>query len=374
MKLPRLKPLHNAYRLPSGNIRVGGAQFGVATELEDGEEGQVWALVGLLDGTRSIDAIVADHARLFPDFDGDSVRAALAALIEAGFVEDAGGPPPDNLTPDELERYARSAHYFSWADVQPRTSPFEIQGRLKAARVSVLGLGGTGSSAAMALVASGVGAVQCVDFDRVEATNLTRQILYLEDDVGRPKVERAVARLRRLNPRVEVTGRELKVESSAHVLELMEGRDLFVLCADLPRQIIEHWVSDAAVRSGTPWVVASYAGPMLVCGFFIPGTTPCWRCFMHAKAQRDAAGLGGATPLFPPLETNAVIAPTAAIAGNFAALEAIYFLARMRPQTVGRIFHQNFIRYDHTYSIEAPRWPECPACNGEAWPLPVPAP
>lgn len=374
MKLPRLKPLHNAYRLPSGNIRVGGAQFGVATELEDGEQGQVWALLGLLDGARSIDAIVAEHARRFPDFDADSIRGAIEALVEAGFVEDAGGSSPDNLTADELERYTRSAHFFSWADVRPRTSPFEIQGRLKAARVTVLGLGGIGSAVAMGLVASGVGRVQCVDFDRVEATNLTRQLLYLEDDIGRPKVERAVARLTRLNPNVAVSGRELKVESSDQILELMRDCDLFVQCADHPRDVIEYWASDAAVRSRTPWVVASYTGPMLVCGLFVPGTTPCWRCFTHAKAQRDADGLAGAAPLLPPPETNAVIAPTAGIAGNFAALEAIYYLARMQPQTVGRIFHQNLIRYDHSYFIDAPPWPECPACTGHDWPLPVPVP
>jgi molybdopterin/thiamine biosynthesis adenylyltransferase len=374
MQLPRLKPLHNAYRLPSGNVRVGGAQFGVATELEDGDEGQVWALLGLLDGTRSLDAIVAEHARRFPAFDSDSVREAVATLIAAGFVEDAGGPLPPNLTADDLERYTRSTHYFSWADARPRASPFEIQGRLKEARVTVLGLGGIGSAAAMALVASGVGSVQCVDFDRVETTNLTRQLLYVEDDVGAPKVERAVARLARLNPHVRVSGRELRVESSDQVLELMRDCDLFVQCADRPRDVIEYWVSDAAVRSGTPWVVASYAGPMLVCGLFVPGTTPCWRCFAHAKAQRDADGLREAAALLPPPEINAVIAPTAGVAGNFAALEAIYFLARMRPQTIGCIFHQNFLRYDHVYAIEAPPWPECPACNGDAWPLPVPVP
>ena len=63
---------------------------------------------------------------------------------------------------------------------------------------------------------------------------------------------------------------------------------------------------------------------------------------------------------------HAVIAPTASLTGHLGALEAIYFLTGLRPQTVGRIFHQNLMIYDHFYYIEAPFWPECPACGADS--------
>ncbi|WP_433018674.1 HesA/MoeB/ThiF family protein [Kribbella sp. CA-294648] len=84
-------------------------------------------------------------------------------------------------------------------DLTPRASRYDVQARLKASSVVVLGLGGTGSAVASALVAAGVGAVHCVDFDIIEEGNLTRQLRYTEEDLGKPKVPVAVKRLSRMN-------------------------------------------------------------------------------------------------------------------------------------------------------------------------------
>ncbi|MGH8929945.1 MAG: HesA/MoeB/ThiF family protein [Egibacteraceae bacterium] len=179
--------------------------------MQDDHEGLVWKLLGLMDGTRTVDAIVTQMVRDHRGLDPGSVRAALAALSKAGFVEDAGAGIPESLSEHETERYATNIRYFAWVDDQPRESPYELQRRLKAARVTVLGLGGTGCAVAMSLVAAGVGAVRCVDHDVIEASNLSRQLLYTEQDIGSPKSEAAVRRLRRLNPHVAVEGMPLHV-------------------------------------------------------------------------------------------------------------------------------------------------------------------
>src|SRR6186997_3581265 len=100
------------------------------------------------------------------------------------------------LTRDEVSRYSRHL-------LLPEVG-LEGQQRLKAARVLCIGAGGLGSPAALYLAAAGVGTLGLVDADRVDASNLQRQILYGTDDVGAPKVEKAQARLRDLNPDVEV--------------------------------------------------------------------------------------------------------------------------------------------------------------------------
>src|SRR5882724_6070746 len=260
MNFPRIKPMHNPLRLSQNRIRIGSIQYGVGSEIQD-DEGHIWHLLELMDGTRSTETIVHEMLSKTPDFDEQSIYLALETLIEAGFVEDARIPSSPLFTSDELERYSRNANYFAWVDTQPRPSRYEIQARLKRAHVTIVGLGGTGSSIAMSLVAAGIGKVHCIDFDRVEESNLSRQLLYTEDDIGLPKVEQAVSRLRCMNKYVIVTGQELKVQTSNDLVAVMNACDLCILCADKPLLQIQQWTNEAALQTHTPWLLSLYAGP-----------------------------------------------------------------------------------------------------------------
>jgi molybdopterin-synthase adenylyltransferase len=364
MHLPRVKRVHHPQRLTDGTIRIGTVQYGVGAEIPD-PTGIIWRLLSLLDGTRTpeavVDAALADGSEL----DRDSVHAAIDTLAAAGFLEDAGAAPPDSLSAPELARYASNTRYFAWIDAEARPSPYDAQRRLKDAHVSVLGLGGTGSAVAMSLVAAGVGGLTCLDFDDVEVSNLNRQLLYDEDDVGSPKVATAVRRLQRLNSHVRVNGAELRVSSSDDLVDVMARSNLFVLCADQPNPDIQMWTNEAALQTNTPWSICLYAGPMIVTGIFVPFHTPCYACFwaIHAEGSVDAEG-NAPDVLFSTPPGNSVIAPTANLTGHLGALEAIYFLAGLKPQTVGRVLHQNLMIYEHSYYIDPARRPDCPACGG----------
>ena len=97
-------------------------------------------------------------------------------------------------------------------DLTPRESTWHAQLRLRRSKAIVIGLGGTGGAAAMALAMSGVGHVHCVEPDLVELSNLNRQILYTEKDIGLPKVDAAVERLRSSNSDIMVTGDRVEVD------------------------------------------------------------------------------------------------------------------------------------------------------------------
>lgn len=141
----------------------------------------------------------------------------------------------------------------------------------------------------------------------------------------------------------------------------METCNFFVLCADKPAQQIQTWVNEAALITRKPWLFSLYAGPMIVVGMFVPYETPCYQCLLHTDdVHREINGIG--TPLFASASNNAVIAPTSSMSGQLGALETIYYLGGLKPQTRGRIFHQNLMIYDHCYYVESPRWQECPAC------------
>ena len=361
MRRPQIKGIHKPVRLTPTLINIGGRQMGIGAELDD-EDGSLWRLLSLMDGTRTREEIVAALTAERPGMPEGEAAEALQAIIDAGYVEDAAAPPPPSLSPAEIDRYDRALNYYAWVDLTPRTSRYELQARLKASRVVILGLGGTGSAVASSLVAAGVGEVHCVDFDRIEAGNLTRQLLYAEDDIGQSKVRVAVDRLSRMNSYVRVSGEETRADSAGAIAKLAQGRDLLVLCADQPMHAIREWTNLAALKTGTPWLVAQYAGPMAVIGLFVPGQTCCQACLPGVTdTLREHYG---AEPeeLFK-FSGHSVIAPTANLTGHIAAMEAIYHLADLPTSTRGRMFHLSLTDLTYHYVVRPRPGRECGTCG-----------
>ncbi|MGH8917513.1 MAG: TOMM precursor leader peptide-binding protein, partial [Actinomycetes bacterium] len=358
---PRIKNVHSPFALPDNRIVIGLMQYGVASEIDDDADHTIEALLLLMDGNHNLEEICTDLATTHPDIDPDSVRKVIADLTAAGFVEEAEYALPSGLTEREAARYESPRHYYAWIDPTPRSSPYEIQGRLKQSSVAVVGLGGTGSAVASGLVASGVGAVHCVDFDKVEEPNLCRQLLYTEADIGEPKLDRALDRLRAMNSLVSVTGSEQRVSSADDMADLMSGSDALVLCADQPHLDIMRWTNEAALRTSTPWFVSLYTGPMAVVGAYHPGITGCWSCLRRQEDAREY--FSNNRQLLPEGRHNAVVAASATVSGQLCALEVVYHLAGLPTQVSGRVLHWNFANWDHHYFINIPRYPDCPACG-----------
>jgi len=364
MDYPAIKPAMGGSRLSQTQIILGGLQWGIGVELTDGPDGTLWQLLKLMDGSRTRAQIVSTLTSEHPGLNSQSVLEAIDSLIGEGFVEDAAAPLPPELDADELERYERSRHYFARIERRPRPSPWDIQCRLKRSRVCVLGLGGVGSAVAASLVATGVGTLTCVDHDTVSVSNLNRSLLYSEEDVGRSKVDVAVRKLGRLNHHVEVRGIDRWLGCSADFDELLVGQDLVVLCADKPPIVIAQWMNRAALRTGTPWQLCLYSGPMAVTGIFLPGQTACWGCIPGSDGEfPDVADV----QLLGNYEPHAVIAPSANLTGQTGALTATYFLAGLPVQAVGRVLHHSLTRLDHAYFVE-PMSEPCGICGREVDP------
>ena len=213
MTRPRVKPEHAPYRVAGGKIRIGGVSYGLAAELAD-PDGWVWTMLMAMDGTRDLPGIIEHVSRIHPGQPVAVLRRGAEQLLGTGYVEDVAAPVPAGLSDRDIRRHDRALGYLPLAWTSPRGKAHGTRRRrLSAARVTILGVGGTGGIAAMALAASGIGRLHCVDPDEVELSNLSRQIIYTEDDLGRPKAEAAVARLRRLNSDIEVTGERLEAAS-----------------------------------------------------------------------------------------------------------------------------------------------------------------
>lgn len=370
LRRPRIKPEHRAYRTVDGNVRIGSVVHGVGAEVKD-PDAWVWTLVEAMDGTRSAAAVVAEVARRHPQLrlPEPDIAQAMADLTSAGYVEDAGAVPPAELSERERERYGRGMTLLRWMDLRPRESAWEPQLLLRRARVLLVGLGGTGSAAARDLVASGVGRLHCVEPDVVELSNLDRQTLFREADVGTPKLDAALTALRALNSDTTVTGERREVRDPSDLEELLaEGAphyDLLLLAADRP-PVIRRWANQVCLASGIPWAEAGYRGPLVSVGAFTPGRGACWECLRSTEVERRDLRLApgqdeeAASPRMP---WNPVNAETAGLSGGLLAHAAIMLLCGVPPVEPGCRFGLNLMVPGEAIMQRSERRPDCPACG-----------
>jgi molybdopterin/thiamine biosynthesis adenylyltransferase len=359
---PRIKPEHGIYRASGDRVRLGGAVHGIAAEVVDAT-GAVWTMLNAADGSRSIDKIVDCVLAVHPDESRDAVVAALEQFADAGYLENAAADVPAGLSDRERERYARSRQFYRWIDLQRRENSWEPQLRLKTAHVVLLGLGGTGGTAAAALAASGVGRLHCIDGDVVELSNLNRQILFTEDDFGRPKADVTVERLLRLNSDIVVTGERAMVTSEADLGVVAKECDVFVLCADQPGEI-RAWANRMCLESGTPWVEAGYHGPSVTASAYLPGRGPCYECcWLQEHEQHSAVIPDHRAYTVERGSSQAVSASSAGLSGHLAAHLAVGLITGIPEVIPGRLIGINLAAADPQILTTFARHPRCPACG-----------
>jgi molybdopterin/thiamine biosynthesis adenylyltransferase len=187
------------------------------------------------------------------------------------------------LSEEEKERYSRQVLIPGWN-----------QEKLKQASVLVVGLGGLGSASAIYLAASGVGRLQICDGDKVELSDLNRQVLYSESSLGLPKVEEASRRIAELNPSVDVIGHNAYLDSQ-NAAEIIAGCQIIVDGLDSldPRFIL----NQESVRRGIPYVYGAVHGWQGYAGFFQPPHTACLACLMRPDVFRpERVPVWGVTP------------------------------------------------------------------------------
>ncbi|WP_328873625.1 ThiF family adenylyltransferase [Streptomyces sp. NBC_00287] len=376
MRRPRIKPEHRAYRTVDGHVRIGSVVHGIGAEVKD-PDGWVWTLVEAMDGTRSAADIVAEVSRRHPELrlPAPDIAEAITDLTTAGYVEDAGASPPEELSEHERERYGRGMTLLRWMDLQPRESSWEPQLRLRRARVLLVGVGGTGGAAARDLVASGVGRLHCVEPDVVELSNLNRQTLYGEADLGTPKIDAALRALRALNPHSTVTGERREVRGPLDLRELLTGGsggsgagsayDVLLLAADRPATI-RRWANQVCLELGTSWAEAGYRGPLVSVGVFTPGRGACWECLRSAEIERRDLRLAAgqdedvASPRMPWNPVNAV---TAGLSGSLLAHAALTLLCGVPRIDPGCRFGLNLMMPGDPVMQRSDLRPNCPACK-----------
>ncbi len=250
--------------------------------------------------------------------------------------------PGDPLSPAELRRYGRHL-------VIPEVG-VEGQERLKASRVLLVGAGGLGSPLALYLAAAGVGHLGLVDFDTVDESNLQRQVLYGESDVGRPKLDVAIERLRQINPHIRVQPHLLRLDSS-NALEVMDGYDVVVDGTDnFPTRYL---VNDACVLAGKPNVYGSifrFEGQVAV---FWGAEGPCYRCLFPEPPPPG---------LVPSCAEGGVLGILPGVIGTLQATETVKLLLGIGEPMIGRLLLFDALKMRFR-ELRLKKDPACPVCS-----------
>jgi len=189
------------------------------------------------------------------------------------------------LTKDERERYDRQIIIRGFGEGG--------QEKLKRAKVIVAGSGGLGSPAAIYLTAAGVGTIRIVDHDKVELSNLNRQVLYWDKDIGMKKVDSAAEKLSQLNQDVEIEPVE-EIISEANVSSLVAGFDVVVDAMDnLPTRYL---LNEAAIENNIPFVHGAVRGLEGRVMTIIPGKSTCLKCIYRGLLPQEKLPVIGVTP------------------------------------------------------------------------------
>jgi molybdopterin-synthase adenylyltransferase len=313
------------------------------------------SLLANLDGSHST-KVLEDR------FGQGAVGDALAQLNSAGLIEDAES---ERALPTVVrERFDRQLRYLADLAEPTGAGAAESLERLGGCSVAILGVGGLGGRAALELAAIGVGELRLVDGDRVELSNLNRQIQYAEADIGLLKVERTAAFIRAFNSQTKVSAVSERIDSAKHLAEFIAGADLVIDAADWPAHEIERWCNRACFAAGIPYIAMSHYPPMVRVGpLYVPGQTGCYSC-QEIAYRRDY-------PLYDlAIEQRrgqpsvaATLGPACGVTGGLVATEALHFLTGVAtPATLGAAYTLD-LRDWRLERHEVGREPGCPICS-----------
>jgi adenylyltransferase/sulfurtransferase len=219
------------------------------------------------------------------------------------------------------------------------------QSMLSAARVAVVGAGGLGSPVLIYLAAAGVGALHIIDEDTVALSNLNRQFLHFEEDIGRLKTDSAKNKLSRFNSEIKITTSAIKLDEMNISAEL-SGSDIIVSCVDNynTRRLMNAFCVRQKLSMMDGGILGFSGYVMLV----LPGETPCYSC-VYPETPQNVGKIG-------------VLGATAGVVGAMMAAQTVKYLIGIREGFKFTFIDLLSFTFD---TIEIKKNPDCPVCGGK---------
>lgn len=303
-----------------------GEQFPALRHMIYNESGEIPGHINIYVNNTEVHTL---QGKSTPVKDGDEM-AVIPAI--------AGGAA---LTPEQVERYSRHI-------IMPQVGP-SGQRKLMESKVLIVGAGGLGGPAALYLALAGIGTIGIIDFDIVDLSNLQRQVMHQNDDVGRPKTESAKETLKAYNPDVNVVIHNTPITSD-NAMEIIPQYDIVVNGAD--NFTTRYLVNDASYFAGKTLVDGSillFDGQATV---YKPGQG-CYRCLFPAPPPPGAV---------PNCAEAGVLGALTGIMGSIQATEVIKEILEIGEPLVGRLLLLDALAMEFRV-VKLRRDPECPLCG-----------
>ena len=250
----------------------------------------------------------------------------------------AGG---SELSNKDLDRYSRQ--------VMLEEIGYQGQLKLRNAKVCVVGVGGLGNPITTRLVAMGIGKIRIVDRDVIELSNLHRQTMFDESDVGEIKVEVAARKLQKLNPDVQIEALPLSV-NDYNALEVVDGCDVVIDALDSVNA--RYSLNKACVEKEIPFVTGAAVGVSGQAFTVLPKTSACYHCMFPALDEDS----------MPTCSIEGVHPSILSIIGGIEVSEAVKIILGKKPSLSDRILHVDLENLDFSYT-QTSKVGECPVCG-----------
>ncbi len=239
-----------------------------------------------------------------------------------------------------IKRYSRQTSYRNLTKKDQKT--------LLKSKVAIIGLGAIGTAVAELLTRAGIGTITLIDRDFIEKTNLQRQLLYDEKDIGKLKTDTAKEKLQAINSDTTIESKACDINHT-NIQKIVEDKNLIIDCTD--NMETRFLINDCSMKHSTPWIYTAAAGSKGVTMNIIPKENPCFRCIFSETPKS----------VLESCETVGILNSASAAIGAFAAVEAIKILTKKR--------HSKTLTYidvwnQHIDRIEIKKRKGCPSCNG----------
>lgn len=263
--------------------------------------------------------------------DGDSIHILPAV---------AGGA---EITREDMQRYSRQ--------IMLEEIGFTGMEKLRNAHVSVIGVGGIGNPVVTQLTAMGIGKLKIIDRDVIEISNLHRQHLYTEEDIGKVKVEVALERLRKLNPQVEIEAVPTSVTTYT-VENLVKGSDVVIDALDSIEA--RYALNDACIKQNIPLIYAGALGMVGSVCTILPNKTACLRCMFPALEEDE----------MPTCSTEGVHPSILYLVGGIQVSEAVKMIIGQQPSLANTLLYVDLTDLSFE-KIQMSRYDGCPSCGSK---------
>ncbi|WP_018693840.1 HesA/MoeB/ThiF family protein [Algicola sagamiensis] len=276
--LPRLKPSVEFTKLHDSVVLTHGED----SLLNDENADFLKSLCDCMDGQSRVETIISRMLAAFPELESQAVTDAIQQLDELRLLEDNqfNLHRSDTIEPEVDERWCRNFDFYG-SLIPMSENKYEVQDKLRNATVGLLGLGGLGSNILLGLAAMGVKNVVAADFDMIEQSNLNRQILYRQEDVGKEKAPTAEMRIKQFYPGMNTRISRQKFESHEDIERFIEGCDVVIGVADKPRMKMPMWMNQACINRNVTFISGGLNINRGLIYSVTPGKTGCISCWRN---------------------------------------------------------------------------------------------